>query len=249
MLKRLSRRPWIRAILCWFGALYIRGVYLTSRWTGEGAEVPAAFWDRGEPFILAFWHNRLLMMPFIWRRGVAISMLVSRHPDGEFITRMTRGFGITTVRGSSHKRGQQAIRDLLELLKRGQCVGITPDGPRGPRMRVARGVIAIARLSGAPIIPASYSTSAARRLRSWDRFTIAQPFGRGVFLWGPPIRVTRDDDPEEMRLQLEAALNTLTADADRRCGLIPVEPEPMRMSDIDSSRDEKPVAAPRETVP
>ncbi len=224
MLKRLSRLLWVRTALYWLGAQYIRLVRATSRWTVEGAGPANAFWDRREPFILVFWHNRLLMMPYIWRHGVTIKMLVSNHPDGEFITRTVVPFGIETVRGSSSKGGAQALRVLLGLLKAGTCVGLTPDGPRGPRMRAAEGIVALAKFSGVPVIPAAYSISSALFLKSWDRFLIARPFGRGLFLWGEPIRVMRDDDAEAARVRIEQALNALTHEADRRCGLTPIEP-------------------------
>ena len=224
MLKRFARLLWVRTALYWLGARYIRLVHATSRWTVEGGEPANAFWDRREPFILAFWHSRLLMMPYIWRRGVTIKMLVSNHADGEFITRTVVPFGIETVRGSSSKGGAQALRHLLGLLKAGTCVGLTPDGPRGPRMRAAAGVVTLAKLSGIPVIPAAYSISSAVFLKSWDRFLVARPFGRGLFLWGAPIRVTRDDDADAARVRIEQALNAVTREADRRCGLTPIEP-------------------------
>jgi lysophospholipid acyltransferase (LPLAT)-like uncharacterized protein len=224
VLKRFSRLRWVRWALYWLGGFYIRLVYATSRWTVEGAGPANAFWDRREPFILAFWHSRLMMMPYIWRRGVTIKMLVSNHPDGEFITRTVVPFGIETVRGSTSKGGAQALRLLLGLVKTGTCVGLTPDGPRGPRMRAAEGIVALAKLSGVPVVPAAYSISSARFLNSWDRFLIARPFGRGLYLWGEPILVMRDDDTDAARIRIEQALNALTREADRRCGLTPIEP-------------------------
>ncbi len=116
---------------------------------------------------------------------------------------------------------------MVRLLRGGGIVGITPDGPRGPRMRVGEGTVAIARLSGAPIVPATFATSRRRVLQSWDRFVLALPFARGVFLWGEPIAVPRDADAEtgeSCRAALEAAMIELTARADAMYGQQSIEP-------------------------
>ncbi|MBL28896.1 MAG: hypothetical protein CMM50_15245, partial [Rhodospirillaceae bacterium] len=138
-LKRLLASRQFRAALCAIGALYIRLVHRTSRWEVVGGETPAGYWDRGEPFILAFWHGRLMMMPYAWRRGVPMAMLISQHRDGQFIADTIGHFGLGTVRGSSSRGGAGAIRILLKSLKGGVFAGFTPDGPRGPRMRANGG--------------------------------------------------------------------------------------------------------------
>ena len=229
MRKRLGRIGWVRWILCRITYDYIRLVHATSRWSHEGAADAHAMWDRGRPFILAFWHGRLLMMPYVWRRGVPINMLTSRHADGEFAARILRRFAIATVRGSSRRGGSAALRELVRRLGRGECVGFTPDGPRGPRMRASEGVVAVARMSGAPILPVTATTTRCRMLDSWDRFLLALPFGRGLFLWGAPIHVPRDargEALEGVRRNLEDALNDLTRQADRRSRIGPVAPAP-----------------------
>lgn len=221
LFKALSRSEAVRRPLCWMGAQYIRLVRYTSRWDVIGGDIPAAFWDRKEPFILAFWHGRILMMPYCWRPVLPISMLISAHRDGLIVARIVRHLGIDTIVGSSTKGGGPALRTLLKTLKDGTCVGITPDGPHGPYMRAVDGVAHIARLSGAAIIPCAYSTRRRRVLRSWDRFLVAWPFSRGVFVWGEPIRVSRDAgdlDVETVRLQIEQAITAVTIEADSRMG-------------------------------
>ncbi len=230
LIKRISRSAPAQAGLCWLGAWYIRLVYLTGRWEVGGDEETRRLWDRGDAFILAFWHGRLLMMPYAWRRGVAIRMLISNHPDGQLIARTVRHFGIGWAAGSSTRGGAGALRTMIRALKAGESVGITPDGPKGPRMRAGDGAIALARLTGAPILPATFSASRAVQVGSWDRFLVALPFARGVFLWGRPIRVAERAGPGDMmqaRHELEASLNDLTRDADRKCGRPPVEPAPL----------------------
>ncbi len=228
--KKVLHNDTVRRVLCWLGAQYIRLAYATGRWTVVGGESPRRFWDDGKPFILCFWHGRLLMMPYCWDRRRPISMLISRHPDGQIIARTVGHFGIDTVAGSTTRGGAAALRTMLRALKTGGYVGITPDGPRGPRLRAGDGAVIVARLSGAPIIPATYGISRRRVLGTWDRFIFALPFGRGVLMWGDPIHVDRGADADALetaRRQVEDGLNAITAEADRLCGCTPVEPAPV----------------------
>ncbi len=224
---RLFHNTYLRISLCWLAAGLIRFVWLTSRWRTVGVSAPEAFWDNNQPFILAFWHGRLMMMPYCWRRGRGMHMLISQHRDGELIARTIAHFGLDAVRGSSAKAGKQdkggggALRAMVRQLANGEYVGVTPDGPRGPRQRAGGGVISMARLSGAPIIPVSFAATRRIHAKSWDRFLIALPFARGVFVWGEPHYVPRGADAdmlENARLSLERELNRITSEADRLCG-------------------------------
>lgn len=213
-------------------ALYVRLVHATSRWQTIGAEHPNALWDSRKPFILSFWHGRLLMIPLAWRRGAPMNMLISQHRDGELIARAMDPFGIGTIRGSAAKAGKKdkggtaALRSILRQLKANEYVGFTPDGPRGPRMRASTGVVAAARLARVPILPVTYAIARRRVINSWDRFILPWPFNRGLYLWGEPIDVYSDETetPEQAALRLEAAMNALCARADALCGQSPIEP-------------------------
>jgi lysophospholipid acyltransferase (LPLAT)-like uncharacterized protein len=227
LVKWVTRSESVRGALCWLGAQYIRLVRATGYWRVEGGQIPAAFWREGKPFILAFWHGRIMMMPYCWPRDEKIRMLISQHRDGQFIARTVAHFGIETVAGSSSKGGSTALRSMLRTLKQGDCVGITPDGPRGPRMRASDGIVHVARMSGVPVIPCGFSARSRKVLGSWDRFTIAAPFSKGVFVWGEAIRVPADstaEQLEEARLAIEAGLTHVTQTADRMMGHLPVEP-------------------------
>lgn len=229
LVKRVTRSDQVRAALCWLAALYIRLVYLSGRWRVEQGQIPAACWERDQPFILAFWHGRIMMMPYCWRRDRKIHMLISQHRDGQIIARTVSHFGIDTVAGSSSKGGSAALRAMLRALKAGQSVGITPDGPRGPRMRASSGIAQLARLSGAPVIACGFSAQRRKLLSSWDRFTVALPFSPGIFVWSAPLFVPADADEtalEAARLAIEQALIDVTQRADRAMGHDPVEPAP-----------------------
>lgn len=227
LVKRISKSEQVRGLLCWLGSLYIRLVWLTGRWTVVNGHVPSRLWDEGKPFIFAHWHGRLLMMPYSWRHPVPIHMLISQHRDGLIIARTVAHFGIHTIAGSTSRGGTAALRAMLKALKGGECVGITPDGPRGPRMRASAGVANVAKLSGAPVVCCAYATRRHKLLRSWDRFMVALPFSRGVFVWSDPIAVPKGASEEEMdahRLAIENALTVVTQEADRLMGLTPVQP-------------------------
>ena len=229
--KRVLRSRLGLASLAWLFARYTGLVYATSRWQTLGREEADALLRAGRPFIAAFWHGRLMMAPQGWRAEPVMHVVVSRHRDGESIARAVRHLGVATIRGSRTRGGAAALRASLRLLREGGYLGITPDGPRGPRMRVQPGIIALARLSGVPILPATYAVSRRKVAGSWDRFVIALPFSRGVYLWGQPIHVAADADEatmERSRLLLEERLNALTADADRMVGAAPIEPAAAR---------------------
>lgn len=227
--KRIGKSESLRGALCWLGSLYIRLVHATGRWRVEGGEEANRLWDEGRPFILAFWHGRILMMPKSWRPSVPIHMLISQHRDGQLIARTVSHFGIETVAGSTTRGGSAALRAMLKALKSGQCVGITPDGPKGPRMRATAGIVNVAKLSGVPILPATFSCGRRRLLNSWDRFAVALPFSGGLFVWGDPIHVARDADDqalEQARRAVEDSLNAITRAADAAMGLDTPEPAP-----------------------
>jgi len=201
-----------------------------GQWSVFGDDVPRQFWREGRPFILAFWHGRLLMMPAAWPRHRTMSMLASEHRDGDLITRTVESFGVGTTRGSTTKGGSRAVRAMLSAVRKGEWVGITPDAPRGPYMRASAGAIQVARLAGVPIVPVSCSASSGLVLNSWDRFMVPSPFARGAYFWGQPIEVPRDADNaavEAKRQELEDRLNDLSRIADQYCDRTPLRPVPL----------------------
>jgi len=172
---------------------------------------------RGEPAIGAFWHGRLLMMPAGYR-GNKLTILISRHQDGELISRTANYFGFKSIRGSTTRGGFSAMREMLKASRERYDIAITPDGPRGPRYHVQNGIIELARRTGMTIIPLTFSSSRKKLFRSWDRFLFPYPFSRGVFIWGEPVFVPRQINGrefEQKRLLLEKRLREITDRADR----------------------------------
>ncbi|NQU56656.1 MAG: lysophospholipid acyltransferase family protein [Rhodospirillales bacterium] len=225
--KRILRSKVVQSILCLLAASYIRFVYLTSRWSVVGGDIPKQFWDQDKMFILCFWHGRLMMMPYCWDMAKPVHMMISMHRDGRILSDTVAHLGIKTIVGSTSKGGAAALRTMVKTVKAGDYVGLTPDGPRGPRMRAQEGIVTIARLAKVPIIPISYASTRSKIFGSWDNFVAALPFGRGVFVWGEPIEVPHTTDKnvlEEARQKIEDSLNAVSAQADRLCGLAPIEP-------------------------
>jgi hypothetical protein len=161
------------------------------------------------------------MIPMAWQRLAPMHMLISAHRDGRIIADAVTYFGVHSVAGSSRHGGRAALRAMLKHLAAGDCVGITPDGPAGPAMVASSGIVNTARLARVPIVPVVFATSRRRVLGTWDRFHLALPFGRGVFLWGDPIDIAPGLDAtgvEAARLTVERRMNDLAAEADRRVG-------------------------------
>ncbi len=232
--KRLRRVGPVQSTLAWLAAQYIRLLFLTTQWTVVCPPETEKCLAKGRPFIACFWHGRMIMMRAALPRGTTMHVLISEHRDGQLISRALADLGVATVSASSRRGGAAALRSMSGLLDRGESVGITPDGPRGPRMRAKPGAIKAAQLSGVPVLPVSGAVGRRRILGSWDSFCLALPFSRGVIQWGDPIEVPRQADDaelERLRLRLEDRLNHLTTEADKRFGqpeILPAAETPAR---------------------
>ena len=145
-------------------------------------------------------------------------VLASRSRDGELVARWVTRFGLRVVRGSSSHGGAEALRELTAALRAGEDVAVVPDGPRGPREQLQPGVVVLAALSGAPVVPFGFAARPARRLASWDRFMVPLPFARAAAVFGKPFAVAREADRETARADLERALREVTESADRLVG-------------------------------
>jgi lysophospholipid acyltransferase (LPLAT)-like uncharacterized protein len=217
-MKRLLQSAPVRAAIAWAAAAYLTFVARTTRWQVEG-EAGIEGFAVGPPCIVAFWHEVLPAMPILWLRKRALSaakpavVLASRHRDGQLIGAAVKRFGIRQVAASSSRGGAAGLRGLIAALESGSDVGLTPDGPRGPRRIAAPGVAQLAAISGARVLACAAATEAAVQLQSWDRMRFPLPFGRGRLVCAPLIEVKRDDWQGGLQL-IEAALN----DAARRAG-------------------------------
>lgn len=202
----------------WLLRVLVSLIGATQRWRIEDPSGLLANTPQ-QPVIFAFWHNRIFLMPFLFkkhwntRKRDRVAVLVSASKDGEKLVRVLEKFNLICVRGSSSRRGKEALRELKRLVDDGYDIGITPDGPRGPKYQVADGVTSLAQLTGTPIVPVSYLLSWKITLKSWDAFMIPLPFGRATLRLAPPILVPREADSaerESKRLELESVLKRLS---------------------------------------
>lgn len=192
-------------------ALMIKTLHSTMRIRHVHPESTGAILEQNCPYVLAFWHGHLLMMVKARYPGPIVTM-ISKHRDGELIARTVGYFGAIAARGSTTRGGSTALREMIAAARQGRTLGITPDGPRGPRHEAQMGVVQVAQATGLPVIPAVFVAEKKKTLRSWDRFEIPHFFSRGVFAYGEPILVPRKVSKDEMegkRLEIERALNTL----------------------------------------
>jgi lysophospholipid acyltransferase (LPLAT)-like uncharacterized protein len=185
---------------------------------------PSGFFarPRHEPAIFCFWHNRLACCMKAYhlygknRTGLnKIAALVSASKDGGFLSRILELFEVQPVRGSSSRRGPQALRELTTWAVRGYDLAITPDGPRGPRYQIQDGVTSLAQLTGLMIVPATFNLRGKISARSWDRFQIPLPFARCDIVVGEPLAVPReatDEQREVLRQELERRMREMTRD-------------------------------------
>ena len=194
----------------------LHGLYATLRPVYVQPHFERRVWHGGTPVLLAFWHGRMLYFVHLYRH-THITALVSRSKDGEFISQVLMRFGIHATRGSSSRGGARGLLEIVKRVRQGFHVAFTPDGPRGPCYQVQPGIVAVAKQTGAPILPVAYSAQWKKVLGSWDGFVIPWPFSRVVVVYGEPIYVPPRASAVTFgakRQEVEASLRHITKIAD-----------------------------------
>jgi len=193
--------------------VFLRLACSLNRMTVTGRDVFDTYVERGNN-IFVFWHSRLFYLVYYYiRSGVRcrVSALVSMSKDGDYGAALARKLRQDAVRGSTSRGAQKAIRELATKAAGGYNLAITPDGPRGPVSTVSEGIVKLAQLTGARIIPVSYDATRKRLLKSWDRFIVVKPFGRVHVAFAEPFQVPRDITAEERRRYVERLQQTLSS--------------------------------------
>lgn len=227
MFRRLIKSSIGQRLLGLMARGLITLVIRTTRWRVDGSAEGRAVAFGSDVIIGAFWHNRLMLIGRTWPPGKPLGMVMSEHGDSRVLGAAYGRVVTRPIYGSTRKNATAAFKGMVRALREGVSVGITPDGPRGPRMRCHPGIVEAARITGSPIIPAGWSTRNRLLARSWDRFVIALPFGRGVVIYGDPIRVPRTLEESERKLyleQIEVSITAATDQADRLMGHDPIPP-------------------------
>ena len=216
---------------------YLLFVGVTTRWTKVNRTVVEPFWKpNGGKVIACIWHGRFPLVHKLWSFGPTVpkaKMLISQSCEGGIVAHTSRTVGAEVIRGSAAKGGQrkggvEALRAMSRHIEDGGVIAMTPDGPRGPRMRAKRAPVQLAKLAQAPMLPLAWASSSRIVFDSWDHFLLPLPFGRGALVWGnpipPPSPEADDAEIEAARLALEAEMNRITLEADRLAGVAPIEP-------------------------
>jgi lysophospholipid acyltransferase (LPLAT)-like uncharacterized protein len=218
---------WYQRVGAWLVFVLLRAVAATLRvqWTdrsgyyrSEGSNSASS-----APAIFAVWHNRLAVTMTAYygyarkrSRSAGLAALVSASKDGALLAAILEAFKVQPVRGSSSRRGPQALLELTTWAERGYDLAITPDGPRGPCYRVQDGIMSLAQITGLPIIPFSCHLAWKLRAKSWDRFQIPLPFSKCEMIVEKPIRVPReaaDTERQQLQQQLESVLKAISDDS------------------------------------
>jgi lysophospholipid acyltransferase (LPLAT)-like uncharacterized protein len=211
---------WYHHALAWLIAFAARAFSCT--WRCRFVDTARVFDQNPGPMIFAVWHNRLAISTVTWERwsskrapAAGLVALISASHDGGILSRALGYFGVKAVRGSSSRRGAQALLELTTYTDSGFHVAITPDGPRGPRYVVADGVIALAQVSGRPVIPVSTHYRGKITFKSWDKFQVPLPFARCEIRFGELLHVPREitaEQRQEFKGELQRRLMALTTD-------------------------------------
>jgi lysophospholipid acyltransferase (LPLAT)-like uncharacterized protein len=211
-----------QALASVFGALLIRTWRLTWR---IDEQPPRAVLRRREAgpggAVWIMWHSRILLGAAT-QADQGMHVLISMHGDGELIASTVAKMGFTPIRGSSSRRGREALHETVRALTAGGQVAFTPDGPRGPRMTVQAGCVVAAMRAGVPLIPVGFEASSSKRLRSWDRFVLPLPFARVAVRFGEPIDVPESlssVEIEALQDRVRDALVEVTAEAAAAVGV------------------------------
>ena len=202
LLKTISRALAL-LIVPFIGSIFIKFLYLSNK---KKFYAPQSLSD--ENYIVAFWHNDLLMAPYSYTRykkRPRIKVLISEHFDGSLIAKTMNYFGFETLRGSSSRGGAKALIESIKSLKSGYDLGITPDGPKGPRHEVQDGIIVMAQKANVKILIVEIKPSKFWRLNSWDKFVIPKPFGTISFYISDLLDI-KDMSLEEARETIKEGL-------------------------------------------
>lgn len=207
-------------------------IYRTNPPVAESEDMLARV-EAHSPVIVAMWHGQQMLVQFTRPKGEPVAGLVSRSVDAEITARLIELAGNEVVRGSGgrsrkaagRKGGVAALIAMRDALRRGRHVVMIADISKGAPREAGEGIVALARISGRPIVPLALATSRHYVVKSaWDKMTINLPFGRRCLRLGEPIYVPADADEltlADIRRRVTEDLNRVTAEAYRLVGRAP----------------------------
>jgi len=173
-----------------------------------------------ENYVVAFWHGSMLVGWFLHRpqNEKKVSALVSQSEDGEYLSTILEKWKYTMIRGSSHIGGKEAMRLMIDEVRRGSSLAITPDGPRGPRHEMKIGAVKTAQQAQAPLVLAGIASEKKKVLRSWDKFEVPMPFSKVVVKYSEPVSVLMELNGkplDDFNSEMERRLRLLTQETEQ----------------------------------
>ena len=223
MVKYIAGFKLTQLLISLLGSMYVLFVYKTSTINLKNRKNIDRLFKKNESFIYAFWHDQLLFCPLTWQSEFEIKVLISKHRDGDIIARLISKLGFKAIRGSTHKSGKTknkggltSARQMIKSLKNGISIGISPDGPKGPRHKVSDGILSISRLSNSSILPVGIGFKKKWVLNTWDKFIIPKPFNQITIIWGEPLPALKNEKSiNQIKIKLESKMYNLTKRANR----------------------------------
>ena len=219
--KTRKVNPIVRALVWVFPPiykLYMHFVFLTSKRVFYNYDSILNRKDEDVSILGAMWHQDLLLSPFTFRNYDVVTM-VSKSDFGEIMALIARRMGFTPVRGGSSMAGAEALSEVIDYVRTHEKIffGLAVDGSRGPRYKVKKGIIVIAKESGVPIYPVRATAKRKRLLGTWDKTLVLLPFNEFAFFFGMSVAVPKDttiDEIEAKRQELEDELMRLVKRSD-----------------------------------
>ena len=198
----------------------LKGILMTCRHEIRHLEYLTDTIERHGHAIIAIWHETATYALYK-HVGSNYHAAASFSFDGELAARLTHGFNVECVRGSSSRGGSGALQQLEMALNLVECVGLTMDGPRGPRRYAQPGLAILSARTMVPVVPLAFSVSKSWRLGTWDRMAVPKPFSKVIIDYAPPIapaESTDRDAVEAKRVEIQDSLNALHAKIEAELG-------------------------------
>ncbi len=209
LIKRINKSSIGQKILGFFIFVITKFIFYSIRWNCLDLNNKNLIFKSKKTYIFCCWHNKLFLGPHFLPKHLTHNVLISGHSDALVTVILLKLLKLKIVFGSSMKGGTKAFLKLVKSIREGECVSITPDGPRGPREKVKEGIIKLAQVTGAPIIPLVWNTEKYKILDSWDKFVIPYPFSKGSYIFGKAIFIERKLSENQFEAKKQKVENTL----------------------------------------
>ena len=219
IIKKIGKTLVGQKIIGFLIFLITKFVFCSIKWDCIDKKTKDLIFKNKRSYIFCCWHNRLFLGPYFLPKDIIINALQSSHSDGMMTAVIFKLIKFNIIFGSSMKGGAKAFIKMVKSINRGESIAITPDGPKGPKEKVKDGIIKLAQVTGAPIVPLVWNTKKSKTITSWDNFLIPYPFSRGLYLFGKPIYINRnlsETNFYKKKIKVEKEINNLTTLIDKK---------------------------------